>query len=877
MEDDFELCKNFKEKIEVLNSEMKEKPIIFLGYHMFEHNRKTLRNIYNVESKETKIVKLDKNLYIGATHCYSINKIGAKKMLKYISTNGIKHGIDYVMGKLNFEICYESQPHLAFAEWNENNKEIDTDIQNVYDGIELPHDNEMKSIVFHDNSLCERGTTMSIYNYAYYNKKLLGNESIILYEKNNKNNVKEVIELFSSQFKVCSYETWSEVDNNLLENNCDILYLQKSGEDDGKISKICKTVIHCVFNTSCFHGDIYSRISNSFGNPKYPIVPYIVDLPNVDRDMRELLNIPKDAVVFGRHGGFYQFDIEYVHKVVYDIAYNNKNIYFLFLNTKKFCEDLYNIIHLEKIIDLNKKTEFINTCDAMLWARSDGETFGLSIGEFSIKNKPIIATKCGDLSHVDILKGNALWYQDPDSLKNILINFNKNEMKNKDDWNCYKEFCSEVVMKQFNDVFINSIGQYNIEENNIEENNIEENFIFIPGRDQINYDLYYHKKTIKECMKIALYDENCKGFNTLGFFKSNIESLTPSQYFSTNDGIFIKKIIQKNITKTIQVNEKLENHDKNSDKINNKKNNNVDNIILKINENEDKIRVKMLCNWCSSDDLCKEWYRMIQCNIWKNIEITSSDEKIDYYVIINKPNNANDYYIPEKTLIFQMEPWVKDENKNWGVKTWGEWASPDESKFFYVGTHKKYLNNVQWQINIPASMPEKRLNKIISIISEKNFDDGHINRINFIKFLERKNEKSVIDVYGRENYHKFKCYKGKLKDDKKENHFINYKYCLSVENNYETNYASEKIWEPILCEQLSFYWGCPNLEEYINPKAFVRLDFNNFTESLEIINKAIKENWWYQRIEIIREEKQKILNELGFFPRLKNILETKQK
>ena len=63
MEDDFELCKNFKEKIEVLNSEMKEKPIIFLGYHMFEHNRKTLRNIYNVESKETKIVKLDKNLY----------------------------------------------------------------------------------------------------------------------------------------------------------------------------------------------------------------------------------------------------------------------------------------------------------------------------------------------------------------------------------------------------------------------------------------------------------------------------------------------------------------------------------------------------------------------------------------------------------------------------------------------------------------------------------------------------------------------------------------------------------------------------------------------------------------------------------------------
>ena len=427
-------------------------------------------------------------------------------------------------------------------------------------------------------------------------------------------------------------------------------------------------------------------------------------------------------------------------------------------------------------------------------------------------------------------------------------------MKNKDDWNCYKEFCSEVVMKQFNDVFINSIGQYNIE-----ENNIQDNFIFIHNMDQLGNDLYYKRLSIQECMKIALSDVNCKGFNTLGFFKSKIEELKPSGYFRENiDGLYIKKNILEN---------------------NNEKYNNHENISLKINElqHERYIRIKMLCNWCSSEQLCKEWSNMcddVNNMSWKQLQMTSTnnDNEIDYYVIINKPYSSDIFYDPKRTIIFQMEPWVNDSTKNWGVKTWGEWASLDESNFFYVGTHKKYLNNVQWQINIPAFIPEKRLNKIISVISEKNFDDGHINRINFIKFLERNDEKSVIDLYGRENYHKFKCYKGKLKDDKKENHFINYNYCLSVENNYEINYATEKIWEPILCEQLCFYWGCLNLEEYIDSKAFVRLDLNDFNSSLNIINQAISEDWWSKRIEIIRQEKQKILNELGFFPQIEKIL-----
>ena len=287
-----------------------------------------------------------------------------------------------------------------------------------------------------------------------------------------------------------------------------------------------------------------------------------------------------------------------------------------------------------------------------------------------------------------------------------------------------------------------------------------------------------------------------------------------------------------------------------------------------------RFRIKMLCNWCSSYQLCKEWSNMCtypDTFIWNNIEITWSSKNIDYYVIINSPP-PGEYYDPKRTIVFQMEPCVYDPSKNWGVKTWGEWANPCDYKFMKVFRHIEALNNVQWQVTPPQHIPvEDKCNRIISILSSKNIDDGHIKRIEFLRGIEiyGKGISNKIDVYGKENYHNLKTYVG-LTNNKME--FEKYKYCFSCENNSEKNYATEKMWEPILFECLCFYWGCPNLEEYIDSRAFVRLPLDNINECISIITKAIEEDWWSQRIDIIRREKQKILNELGFFPRISKII-----
>jgi hypothetical protein len=315
----------------------------------------------------------------------------------------------------------------------------------------------MVKIAFWDNCLNERGTTVAIYDYAYYNKHLLGNESIILYDENSSNNNNVVIDKFKAEFDVFPINNWDRVDDILIDQDCDILYIIKYGKNDGKISGIIKTVVHCVFVANEPHGNIYASIAKNIlgNNDRFPVVPHMINLPKHSLNMRNQLNIPENATVFGRHGGKTTFDLKFVQNIVFQFARNNPHIYFLFLNTDPFCDPLPNIIHIPEIIDLKDKVKFINTCDAMIWGRNSGESFGLSIGEFSINNKPVIATThpSWDNTHYEILKDKGIWYNEQ-NLYNILETFNR-EKSILSDWNAYNDYLPENVMKIFESVFIN--------------------------------------------------------------------------------------------------------------------------------------------------------------------------------------------------------------------------------------------------------------------------------------------------------------------------------------------------------------------------------------------------------------------------------------
>lgn len=317
-------------------------------------------------------------------------------------------------------------------------------------------------IAFFIRHFGERGTEVSIYDYAHYNETLLGNKSIIIgftpeaYAKHGLTCLPEVLEKFKKRFHVFHVNSFTKIDSLLRDENVDVYYTQTHGGREqfpfGYVTA-CTYAVHCVFETRQPHGDIYFSISQQLNDrfgTSVPVVPYPVHRGITTETMRSKLGIPEDAIVFGRHGAADTFDIPFVRDAVVEVAQANPSRYFLFLNTPKFC-DLPNVIYLPKTIDVEAKQKFINTCDAYLHARTDGETFGLAVAEFAVSEKPVITCSLAtDDAHLRILQDKAILYTTKEDVVRILETFERGAVDMSS--NGYKEFTVENVMKAFREI-----------------------------------------------------------------------------------------------------------------------------------------------------------------------------------------------------------------------------------------------------------------------------------------------------------------------------------------------------------------------------------------------------------------------------------------
>ena len=68
-------------------------------------------------------------------------------------------------------------------------------------------------ILFHENELNYRGTSIALYDYADFNERYLGNESLIIYNKTLPTNHISGIEKFKKRFQVIDYSDFKEVDS----------------------------------------------------------------------------------------------------------------------------------------------------------------------------------------------------------------------------------------------------------------------------------------------------------------------------------------------------------------------------------------------------------------------------------------------------------------------------------------------------------------------------------------------------------------------------------------------------------------------------------------------------------------------------------------
>lgn len=303
-----------------------------------------------------------------------------------------------------------------------------------------------------------RGTCVSIYDYAHYNETLLHNKSIIITQKIDDN---IAYRHFKNRFQVLIYTNNSELDNLIQNNKIIIVYHIKYGKNDSYIPKYCFNVIHCVFDMTEPHGDVYAAVSKTLANKfnKHLYVPHMVSMTYdpLQQNLRKELHIPDNACVFGRYGGLDTWNLSYTWSVLTKILNEFDDVYILLINTPTIQHK--RVINLEPITDIRYKKLFINTCNAMICPESLGHTFGLTCAEFASQQKPIIVYNGDNVwnkHHLDVIGDKGIYFQNRDQFEKVLIEFynNRSLYISRKDLNVYSEFTPESVMKIFNQVFI---------------------------------------------------------------------------------------------------------------------------------------------------------------------------------------------------------------------------------------------------------------------------------------------------------------------------------------------------------------------------------------------------------------------------------------
>jgi glycosyltransferase involved in cell wall biosynthesis len=337
-------------------------------------------------------------------------------------------------------------------------------------------------VLFHITTFSFRGTETATYDYAHYNETILKNKSIIVTPKATLPlAVPHVIDKFQARFQVVFYKSFAELEQLCVLLQGDVIHYMKYGIKDDFVVNSIPMVVHCVFHTKDPHGLVYAGVSESVSKGEHPYVPHIVtfntpieEYPTLDnprgKNFRKQLNIPNDALVFGRHGGADTFNIPLAKDAILKVIKENKNIFFLFAVRPTVFAGIdpvdYNnqIKFIDSFSDPQIKQRFIQTCDAMIHACYFGESFGLSVLEFSYFNKPVITWNGGEWhkQHLTHLGDKVMLYSElsTESIRNVISNFYENkrvkEQGNPKFWEI-RTFTPEYVMPIFDKVFLEPV------------------------------------------------------------------------------------------------------------------------------------------------------------------------------------------------------------------------------------------------------------------------------------------------------------------------------------------------------------------------------------------------------------------------------------
>lgn len=232
---------------------------------------------------------------------------------------------------------------------------------------------------------------------------------------------------------------------------------------------------------------------------------------------------------------------------------------------------------------------------------------------------------------------------------------------------------------------------------------------------------------------------------------------------------------------------------------------------------------------------------------YKNIEIVDNYDQCD---LIVTDGDLPKEFDRSKCIVIQPEPPIF-RSLFFGK----EWVNPNKEEFFYVfDKHWAYYHYMDTDDTMPflyefrnkKSSWDYRF-KLVSFISNKIPQpvDGY----NWKSDLRGYTQRLIfsIDFLDKLDYYNCWCAtfigswydpitKLQLKmrsyhpETKKNKVLPNSLYVFDCENSFYKNYFCEKILTPLFYNCVVFYSGCPNIEEFIDPICYIKLNLEHNME-----------------------------------------------
>ena len=301
------------------------------------------------------------------------------------------------------------------------------------------------ALAFRDNALCERGTTLSLFDYADAWERLACGVAYVSAQDDSCPQGASTLSRFEARFPgrvaLTRDAAWPRVADFVAATGVVGLYQQMAGASWAtNVWPPCaaRMMVHAVFDAKDPHGDAYAAISPTLARPPgTDAVQYIVAQPPPGVDpagLRAALGIPPkggaadDTVVWCRHGGYGSMSLQWARDALCELLRRERaratRPWFVLLNTAPLeCAgdvSAYGRVRYRPATTSREEVfTFLATCDACVHARLDGESFGLAVAECSRAGLPVLTSGVrvadGD-HHLNALGSLALLYHDGEGL-----------------------------------------------------------------------------------------------------------------------------------------------------------------------------------------------------------------------------------------------------------------------------------------------------------------------------------------------------------------------------------------------------------------------------------------------------------------------------